>query len=115
MKPKGTKAVGAKLCDLAAVVRSKNAGVNEITFDLIFTEVVVYEQAKASPALDKACVEKLLGRPVLGVYCDDTSLAIKITCDRVINAEAQVIGMFMEHSSMPSLFVTLCEMMSSCM
>ena len=64
----------------------QDAGVNEITFDLIFTEVVVYEQAKASPALDKACVEKLLGRPVLGVYCDDTSLAIKITCDRVINA-----------------------------
>ena len=48
-------------------LRSKNTGVNEITFDLIFTEVVVYEQAKASPALDKAC-EKLLGRPVLGVY-----------------------------------------------
>jgi hypothetical protein len=85
-KPQGTTTVGTALSDLATVVRSKNAGVNEITFDLIFADATAFEQAKMSPSLDKACVEELLGRPVLGVYCDDTSLAIKITCDREINA-----------------------------
>jgi len=34
-------------------------------------------------------VEELLKRPVLGVYCDDSSLAIKITCDREMNAGSQ--------------------------
>ena len=34
-------------------------------------------------------MEELLKRPVLGVYCDDSSLAIKITCDREMNAGSQ--------------------------
>ena len=34
-------------------------------------------------------MEDLLKRPVLGVYCDDSSLAIKITCDREMNAGSQ--------------------------
>ena len=86
IKPLGTTRVGKPLCDLATVVRSKNAGINEITFDLIFADDVAYEAAKMSPLLDKTCVEELLSRPVIGVYCDDTCLAIKITCDREINA-----------------------------
>ena len=86
LKPEGITLVGTELCELADVVRSKNAGVNELTFDIIFTDSNVYENAKLSPALDQQCIETLLERPVLGVYCDDTSLAIKITCDREINA-----------------------------
>ncbi|CAK9094385.1 unnamed protein product [Durusdinium trenchii] len=36
LKPVGSRVFGQTLGDLARVVRSKNAGVNEITFDLIF-------------------------------------------------------------------------------
>ena len=46
-------------------------------------------QAKFSPCLDVENVECLLKRPVLGVFCDDISLAIKITCDREMNAGSQ--------------------------
>ena len=38
LKPLGSKVFGQKLGDLARVLRSKNAGVNEVTFDLIFDE-----------------------------------------------------------------------------
>ena len=74
----GTTALG----QLARVVRSKNAGVNELTFDLFFDDFDSYNVAKVSSALDGANVEALLERPVLGVFCDDKSFAIKITCAR---------------------------------
>jgi hypothetical protein len=88
-KPKGDVVVGLTLGDMADVVRSKNAGVNEITYDCIFQNQIMYEQAKCSPSLDAEKVGTLLKRPVLGVFCDDASLAIKITCDREINAGSQ--------------------------
>lgn len=44
------------LRELAKVVRSKNAGPFEITFDVIFDNLAIYEQVKASGALT---VEKL--------------------------------------------------------
>ena len=37
---------------------------------------------KHSQALEHQQLQILLGRRVLGAYVDDTSLAIKITCDR---------------------------------
>ena len=46
-KPIGTKEVNETLGDLAQVVRSKNAGVNEITFDCIFVDELNYENAKS--------------------------------------------------------------------
>eukprot|EP00930_Biecheleria_cincta_P087424 TRINITY_DN76657_c0_g1_i1.p1 TRINITY_DN76657_c0_g1~~TRINITY_DN76657_c0_g1_i1.p1 ORF type:complete len:680 (-),score=81.45 TRINITY_DN76657_c0_g1_i1:37-2076(-) len=85
-KPPGQHSVGKKLGELARVVRSKNAGVNEITFDLIFNDSESYADAKNSPFLDSSHVEPLLQRTVLGVFCDDTSLAIKITCAREVLA-----------------------------
>jgi hypothetical protein len=56
-KPKGTAMAGTTVGELAVVVRSKNAGVNEITFDLIFPNKAAYLKAKQSPALDPAPVE----------------------------------------------------------
>eukprot|EP00931_Biecheleriopsis_adriatica_P074062 TRINITY_DN48220_c0_g1_i1.p1 TRINITY_DN48220_c0_g1~~TRINITY_DN48220_c0_g1_i1.p1 ORF type:complete len:691 (+),score=158.75 TRINITY_DN48220_c0_g1_i1:42-2114(+) len=85
-KPLGELLVGKSLGELARVVRSKNAGVNEITFDLIFDAEELYIAAKGSPSLDASNVAQLLQRTVLGVYCDDTSLAIKITCAREVLA-----------------------------
>lgn len=52
-----------KLSGLAKTVRSKNAGVNQITFDIIFTEREVYERVKRSGVLTRATVCKLYGIP----------------------------------------------------
>lgn len=81
-KPAGRALAGEPLRDLARVIRSKNAGVNELTFDLIFDHEEAYAAAKRSPALDAGPVGALLERELVGVFCDDTSRAIKITCDR---------------------------------
>ena len=45
-----------KLSDLAKTVRSKNAGVNQITFDIIFRERDVYERVKRSGALSREAI-----------------------------------------------------------
>jgi hypothetical protein len=50
---------------------------------------LVFSPRPPASSLDQDRVEALLQRPVLGVYCDDASLAIKITCDRGINAGSQ--------------------------
>ena len=48
-----------KLSQLAKTIRSKNAGVNLITFDIIFAERSTYEQVKRSRVLTRATVSKL--------------------------------------------------------
>lgn len=82
LQPQGARATGQQLGELARVVRSKNAGVNELTFDVIFDN----EDSYAAAAQSQERVQAMLGRPVLGVYRDDRSLAVKITCDRVLLA-----------------------------
>ena len=49
-----------KLVDLAKVIRSKNAGPDKITFDIIFNSRENYEAVKASKALTPENVTKLL-------------------------------------------------------
>ena len=49
-----------KLVDLAKTIRSKNAGTDRITFDIIFREKEKYEMVKASGALTPAQRVKLL-------------------------------------------------------
>ena len=48
-----------KLATLAKTIRSKNAGVNLITFDIIFAERSTYERVKAAGVLTRATVAKL--------------------------------------------------------
>lgn len=50
-----------KLVDLAKTIRSKNAGVDKITFDIIFREKENYELVKRSGVLTKEKVAKLYG------------------------------------------------------
>lgn len=45
-----------KLSDLAKTIRSKNAGTDKITFDIIFRERETYEMVKRSGALSAARV-----------------------------------------------------------
>lgn len=50
-----------KLSELAGTIRSKNAGVNQISFDVIFYNAENYEKVKKSGLLTKESVAKLYG------------------------------------------------------
>ncbi len=50
-----------KLGDLAKTIRSKNAGTDKITFDIIFRERETYETVKRSGALSRESVSAILG------------------------------------------------------
>ena len=52
-----------KLHQLAKTVRSKNAGVNKITFDIIFREAAEYERVKRSGAITRATMAALYRIP----------------------------------------------------
>lgn len=74
-----------KLVELAKTIRSKNAGTDKITFDIIFREKENYELVKASKSLTKETVAKLYGVSEDRV-CDfveyDPAYAIKFTIYR---------------------------------
>lgn len=52
-----------KLVELAKTIRSKNAGTDKVTFDIIFREKSNYELVKESNALSVATVAELFGIP----------------------------------------------------
>jgi Domain of unknown function (DUF4387) len=52
-----------KLSALAKTIRSKNAGVNLITFDIIFAERATYDRVKRARVLTRETVCKLYGIP----------------------------------------------------
>lgn len=49
-----------KLADLAKTIRSKNAGTDKITFDIIFREKDTYEMVRRSKALTPESVCRIL-------------------------------------------------------
>jgi hypothetical protein len=53
-----------KLFDLASTIRSKNAGVNQVTFDIIFPNAERYQRVLASKAITKDSVAKLFAIPL---------------------------------------------------
>ena len=76
----------AKLAALAKTIRSKNAGVDLITFDVIFTNRDVYERVKRARVLTRESVCKLYGIPdsrIADFVEFDPGNAIKFTIYRV--------------------------------
>ena len=74
-----------RLLEIAVVIRSKNAGVNRLTFDIIFTSAENYEAALRSNVFHKANVAKVLNlapERVVGTFFVDACNAIKISIDR---------------------------------
>lgn len=74
-----------RLLDMAVVIRSKDAGINRLTFDIIFTSAENYEIALSSNVFTRENVGHILGVPpdrVVGAFFVDTCNAIKITIDR---------------------------------
>jgi hypothetical protein len=74
-----------KLSTLAKTVRSKNAGVDKITFDIIFADAGSYERVKRSGVITKASVARLYGIPearISDFVVFDPASAIKFTVYR---------------------------------
>lgn len=77
------------LVDHARVIRSKNAGVTEITFDVIFEDREGFAAACRSAAFSPEAVRTLLGvdeSEVIGCYAFPPALAIKVTLHRRLPA-----------------------------
>jgi hypothetical protein len=73
------------LGELAKTLRSKNAGVDKITFDIIFADRATYEQVRASRALTRDSVAKLYRIPLSRIadFVEfDPACAIKFTIYR---------------------------------
>lgn len=83
--PLGEPELMQPLLEMAVVIRSKNAGINRLTYDIVFHSSADYEAALHSNLFHKAQVAKLLGLPaehVVGSFFVDSCNAIKITIDR---------------------------------
>jgi hypothetical protein len=77
------------LADLAKVIRSKNAGPFEITFDVMFEELGVYELVKRSGVINAARIAQLYNvrhDDVLVCRPYDAALAFKITLRRPVGS-----------------------------
>lgn len=108
----GPEVGSQRLLDMAVVIRSKDAGINRLTFDVLFNSGENYEIALNSNVFTAANVARLLGIPenrVVGTFFVDTCNAIKISIDRpnisaspderdVFGAQQQSV---IEHLSVP--------------
>jgi hypothetical protein len=78
-----------KLTELARVIRSKNAGPFELTFDIIFKDAESYERAKQSGVISPGLFAELYHIPVEKVlnFCFfDQAHAIKATIARSVSS-----------------------------
>jgi Domain of unknown function (DUF4387) len=72
------------LAHLARLIRSKNAGPFELTFDIMFDDASTYRRVKESGALTREAVAQRYGLPAGQVkffFCDN-ALAIKASIPR---------------------------------
>ncbi len=75
-----------KLSELAKTVRSKNAGTDKITFDIIFREKEVYEKVKSSKVISRDSVSEILkiSQDRISDFVEyDPGFAIKFTIKRL--------------------------------
>lgn len=75
------------LIDIASVIRSKNSGPYELTFDVIFKDFETYESVKAAKAINKENFCALYGidmADVLHLVYFDPAKAVKVTIRRPI-------------------------------
>ena len=73
------------LTDLTEAIRSKNAGPDKVTFDVILKDRAAYDRVRASGVLSREAVRKLYGVPDSRISDHvefDPALAIKFTLFR---------------------------------
>jgi hypothetical protein len=76
-----------RLFDLAKTIRSKNAGVDRITFDVIFAGRAEYDLVRRSGALSREAVCRIFGITpdrITDHVAFDPALAIKFTIKRTM-------------------------------
>jgi hypothetical protein len=76
---------GRKLSEIAKTIRSKNAGVDKITFDVIFPDRATYERVRASGVLSPAAVCRIFGIDAAQITDHvefEPALAVKFTIYR---------------------------------
>jgi len=76
-----------KLVDIADVIRSKNSGPYELTFDIIFKEEAMYKKLAAAKVFNSKMFAELYGieeDKVMEVINFNPAKAIKITIERPI-------------------------------
>jgi Domain of unknown function (DUF4387)/Acyclic terpene utilisation family protein AtuA len=74
-----------RLLDMATVIRSKDAGVNRLTFDIFFTSAENYEAALNSNLFTPENIAGIVGvapAKIIGTYFVDACNAIKISVER---------------------------------
>jgi Domain of unknown function (DUF4387) len=88
-----------KLSEIAKTIRSKNAGVDKITFDVIFADRADYDLVRRSGALSRSAVCGIFGIPESRItdYVEfDPALAIKFTMFRTVSSgspgDADIFG-----------------------
>ena len=75
----------APLVSLAKTIRSKNAGVDKVTFDVIFQDKKFYDLVRASRALSREAICRIYGIPAERISDHvefEPGLAIKFTLYR---------------------------------
>jgi len=73
------------LTDIAAIIRSKNAGPYELTLDILFKTREWYEKARDAKAIDEPLVCALYGitpDKIINIITFDPANAIKVTIVR---------------------------------
>jgi len=88
-----------KLSELAKTIRSKNAGIDKITFDVIFPDRATYDRVRGSGVLSRAAICRIFGIDAAQITDHvefDPALAIKFTVYRQIPSgspgDADVFG-----------------------
>lgn len=80
-----------KLKDIASVIRSKNAGPYELTFDIIFKEFEMFEKVQAENIINEEVFAKLYNIPqsdIIKLVYFTPAKALKITIVRPISSGA---------------------------
>ena len=80
-----------KLIDIASVIRSKNSGPYELTFDVIFKDFELYKKVKAANAINKKEFAALYNIPeseIISLVYFDPAKAVKVTIVRPISSGA---------------------------
>jgi Domain of unknown function (DUF4387) len=76
---------GCKLAEIAKTIRSKNAGIDKITFDVIFPDRTAYDRVRESGVLSREVVCRIFGIDPLQItdhVAFEPALAIKFTIYR---------------------------------
>ncbi len=85
--PRGATHGTHRLLDIARVIRSKDAGINRLTFDMLFVSQEAYDTALRSNLFCARNIASVLGveaSSVVGTFFVDSCNAIKVTIDRPI-------------------------------